>query len=68
MDTAYLKRNWWKIAYVFAGPVYLGLTRGRLDFWVRYPLFALWGVGLAFLFVHVLESQDREKKNRDDQR
>ncbi len=50
----------WKIAYFAGGILFLGLSRFFVPFWARWLVLIAWAMGLAVLFIRVMERRDGE--------
>ncbi|NJB67611.1 hypothetical protein GGQ74_001251 [Desulfobaculum xiamenense] len=50
-----------KIAYFAAGIVFIPLSRFFVPFWVRFPILALWAVGLAVMLARHLSRPDEDR-------
>ena len=46
-----------KIAYFAGGILFLGLSRFFVPFWVRWLVLIVWALGLARIFITVMEER-----------
>lgn len=48
------RRTGWKIFYFVVGILFIPLSRLFVPFWVRFPLLAVWAIGLAVMLARQL--------------
>ncbi|UIJ36773.1 hypothetical protein [Desulfobaculum bizertense] len=49
-----------QIGYFVAGILFIPLSRFFVPFWIRFPVLALWAVGLAMLLPQLLGKSDKQ--------